>query len=98
MTTINWAILGPGAIASDFAQALNNINGTIYAVGSRSIEKAQAFASKFDVKHAFGSYDSLLHDENIDAVYIATPHSNHYEYIKKVCKVENMFYAKRQSR
>ncbi|MCM3378272.1 Gfo/Idh/MocA family protein [Shouchella rhizosphaerae] len=83
MTTINWAILGPGAIASDFAQALNNINGTIYAVGSRSIEKAQAFASKFDVKHAFGSYDSLLHDENIDAVYIATPHSNHYEYIKK---------------
>ncbi|WP_141430764.1 Gfo/Idh/MocA family protein [Bacillus sp. 03113] len=81
MTTINWAILGPGNIAAEFAQALNEVNGTIYAVGSRTIEKAQKFADRFHVEKAYDNYDEMLKDPAIDVVYISTPHSNHYEYI-----------------
>lgn len=83
MKNLNWAILGPGAIASDFARALLEEHGTIYAVGSRTYEKAKMFAMEHGVEHVFGGYEAMLCDENIDAVYIATPHSNHYEYIRK---------------
>lgn len=81
MSKINWAILGPGAIASEFAKALIEVNGSIYAVGSRSIEKSKEFAAKFNIEKAYGSYTELLKDKDIDVVYISTPHSNHYEYI-----------------
>ncbi|GKU81944.1 Gfo/Idh/MocA family protein [Niallia sp. NCCP-28] len=83
MKKLNWAILGPGAIAADFAQALNEVNGTVYAVGSRTLEKAEQFAKTHQVEKAFGSYEEMLQDKNIDVVYISTPHSNHYEYILK---------------
>ncbi|PKG24849.1 Gfo/Idh/MocA family protein [Niallia nealsonii] len=83
MKKLNWAILGPGTIAADFAQALNEVNGTVYAVGSRTLEKAEQFAKNYHVEKAFGSYDEMLQDKNIDVVYISTPHSNHYEYILK---------------
>ena len=83
MKKLNWAILGPGTIAAEFAAALEQINGEIYAVGSRSLERAQEFATKFKVQKVYGDYDEMLGDENIDIVYIATPHNNHYEYIMK---------------
>lgn len=47
MSNLKWAIIGPGSIATEFAAALNDIGGTLYAVGSRSLEKAQAFASQY---------------------------------------------------
>lgn len=83
MKKLNWAILGPGLIATEFAQALLNVHGEIYAVGSRTLEKAEAFATKYQVQKAYGSYDELLADSNVDVVYISTPHCNHYEYIMK---------------
>jgi len=83
MKKLNWAILGPGTIAADFAGALQDIHGSIYAVGSRTLEKAAKFAKKYNISKAYGSYEKMLHDDNIDVVYIATPHSNHYEYIMK---------------
>lgn len=83
MSKVNWAILGPGTIAVDFAKAINEINGGIYAVGARSIEKAKDFADKYDVEKIYGSYDEMLKDDKIDVVYISTPHCNHYEYIMK---------------
>ena len=83
MKKLNWAILGPGLIATQFAQALLNVHGEIYAVGSRTLEKAEAFAKKYQVQKAYGSYDELLADSNVDVVYISTPHCNHYEYIMK---------------
>ena len=83
MKKLNWAILGPGLIATEFAQALLNVHGEIYAVGSRTLEKAEAFAKKYQVQKAYGSYDELLADSNVDVVYISTPHCNHYEYIMK---------------
>ena len=83
MKKLNWAILGPGSIAADFARALNDMHGSIYAVGSRTLEKAEQFAKQYNVAKAYGSYEEMLHDDKIDVVYIATPHSNHYEFIMK---------------
>ena len=83
MKKLKWGILGPGNIARDFAQALNRVNGEVYAVASRNKERAEKFARENNVKKAYGSYDEIIKDENIDVVYIATPHSNHYEYIIK---------------
>ena len=83
MKKLKWGILGPGSIARDFAQALNRVNGEVYAVASRSKERAEKFARENNVKKAYGSYDEIIKDKDIDVVYIATPHSNHYEYIIK---------------
>ncbi|MVX67168.1 gfo/Idh/MocA family oxidoreductase [Clostridium chromiireducens] len=83
MNKINWAILGPGTIAEDFARAINEVNGSLYSVGSRNIEKAKEFAKKYNAEKAYGDYDEMLRDEEIDVVYISTPHCNHYEYIMK---------------
>ncbi|MGU8451929.1 Gfo/Idh/MocA family protein [Clostridium perfringens] len=83
MKKIKWGILGPGNIARDFAQALNRGNGEVYAVASRNKERAEKFARENNVKKAYGSYDEIIKDKDIDVVYIATPHSNHYEYIIK---------------
>lgn len=83
---IKWGILGPGTIAEEFAQALNQAKEGIYAVGARSLEKAQVFAHKHSVKKVYGSYGEMLQDQEIDAVYIATPHSHHYEYVMESLK------------
>lgn len=83
MKKLKWGILGPGNIARDFAQALNRVNGEVYAVASRNKERAEQFARENNVKKAYGSYDEIIKDKDIDVVYIATPHSNHYEYIIK---------------
>ncbi|NYC49592.1 putative dehydrogenase [Clostridium beijerinckii] len=95
MNKINWAVLGPGTIAADFAKAINEVNGKIYAVGSRNIEKARDFANKYNIEKAYGDYDEMLKDDNIDVVYIATPHCNHYEYIiKSLNNNKNVFCEK----
>ncbi|AGX42038.1 Gfo/Idh/MocA family protein [Clostridium saccharobutylicum] len=86
MNKIKWAILGPGTIAKDFAKAITEVNGSIYAVGARTIEKAQKFSSDYNVEKIYGSYSEMLKDSEIDVVYISTPHSNHYEYIMKSLK------------
>lgn len=78
MKTIRWGIIGTGNIASQFATALKGMEDTeIAAVASRSLEKAEQFARKFSAQRAYGSYEELAADERIDAVYIATPHTEH---------------------
>ena len=86
MEKINWAILGPGTIAGDFAKAISEVNGSIYAVGARSLEKAEKFSSDYTVEKVYGNYNEMLKDDKIDVVYISTPHSNHYEYIMESLK------------
>ena len=86
MNKINWAILGPGTIAGDFAKAITEVNGSIYAVGARSLEKAEKFSSNYNVEKVYGNYNEMLKDDKIDVVYISTPHSNHYEYIMESLK------------
>lgn len=78
MRTIKWGIMGLGRIAHKFAIDLPFVeHAELVAVASRSFEKAQAFADKFKVPHAFGSYEELVSWPELDVVYIATPHSEH---------------------
>ena len=77
----NWAILGCGRIAGKFASDLKLLpNANLYAAASRSIENAQQFANEWGFEKAYGSYQEMLNDPNVDAVYVATPHSHHYEH------------------
>ena len=81
MKTIRWGIIGLGKIANKFAKDIQNIeNCQLYAVASRHQEKANSFAKQYNATKAYGDYESLAADPNIDAVYIATPHSSHKEY------------------
>lgn len=76
----NVAILGAGNIANYMAEAINGLSDVcLYAIGSRSMEKAEKFAQKWGAEKAYGSYEELADDDNIDLVYIATPHSEHYK-------------------
>jgi predicted dehydrogenase len=79
--TINWGIIGAGKIASKFAEDLNATQDTkFYGIASRNLEKAKNFGAKFNANIAYGSYNELALDPNIDAIYIATPHSFHKEH------------------
>ena len=54
----------------------------LYAVGARTLEKAQSFAEEFGMPKAYGSYEELAADPELDLVYVATPHSHHYPHVK----------------
>ena len=75
---IHWGILGPGNIAKQFATGLQAVSGAkLLSVGSRSQEKADAFADQFDAPKRHASYEALAADPEVDVVYIATPHPGH---------------------
>ena len=75
---IHWGILGTGAIAHRFAEDFVHVkDGKLWASGSRSSERAQAFGNRFRVPYRYGSYHALTEDPRVDAVYIATPASEH---------------------
>ena len=74
-------IIGAGWIARKMVKALAPLDEVeVYAVGSRSYEKAAAFAQEHAIPVAYGSYEELVCDPLVDLVYIATPHSHHYEH------------------
>ncbi|HFI0463859.1 TPA: Gfo/Idh/MocA family protein [Streptococcus suis] len=80
---INVGILGAGNIAEKMARTIQaTAAAKTYAVGSRSLKKAQAFAEKFDFDKAYGSYEALVQDPDLDLVYVATPHNFHYQHAK----------------
>ncbi|MGD1856607.1 MAG: Gfo/Idh/MocA family protein [Leptolyngbyaceae cyanobacterium] len=75
---IRWGVLGTGTVASQFIEGLKAVpNAQLWAIGSRTLEKAQNFASMFNVPKAYGSYEDLVHDPDVDVVYIATPQTRH---------------------
>lgn len=81
MSNFSWGILGPGGIARAFAKDLTLLEGhTIGAVGSRSIDNAKGFARDFGGT-AYGSYEELVKDPTIDAIYVATPHPAHHDNV-----------------
>lgn len=80
MRTIKWGIIGAGNIASTFATALNSMEHVeLSAIASRNLKKAEGFAQQFQINKAYGSYEELAKDPEIDVVYIATPHTEHKE-------------------
>jgi len=93
-------IVGAGWIAEKAAITLNGlVNCEAYAIASRSIEKAETFAKQWKMKKAYGSYTALIADPDVDLVYVATPHSHHYDVTReallagKPCLVEKAFMA-----
>ena len=93
-------IIGAGWIAEKAAITLNGLaDCEAYAIASRSKEKAEAFAEKWKMRKAYGSYSELIADPSVDLVYVATPHSHHYDVTRealmagKPCLVEKAFMA-----
>ena len=83
MEKFNVGIIGAGHIAEKMAFTLNRMeDAAAYAVASRSLEKAENFASAHGVEKAYGSYEELLDDPQVDLVYVATPHSLHLRHVK----------------
>jgi len=79
--TIHWGILGAGSIARKFADGLRVLpDAELTAIGSRSLEKADSFADEFGVPVRCGSYEQLARLPQVDAIYVATPHSMHKEH------------------
>lgn len=77
------AIIGTGKIAGIMAKTIKKMkNVKCYAVASRDLSRAQAFAKEFGIKKSYGSYEEMMHDSKIDLVYIATPHSEHYDNMR----------------
>lgn len=81
MKHYNWGIIGLGDIANSFAASFNQTESTLKAVASRSLEKAEAFAKKYEIEEAYGSYEELLKDSSIDIIYIAVPNKQHASHI-----------------
>jgi len=76
---LRWAIAATGSIAASMCEALRTLPGAeIVAVGSRSQESADHFAQRFGIPRAHGSYEALWADDDVDIVYIASPHSHHH--------------------
>jgi len=79
--TYNWAVLGCGKIANKMAHDLKLLpNARLYAAASRDYNRAQEFANQWGFETAYGSYEDMVADPKVDIVYIATPHSHHFEH------------------
>jgi predicted dehydrogenase len=75
---VRWGIVGPGGIATDFAEAMQHVSGgEIVAVASRSQERADAFGERFGVPRRYSNDDDLATDPDVDIVYVATPQNRH---------------------
>lgn len=75
---IRWGILGTGSIAKQFARGLTSVDDArLVAVGSRAAETADAFGDEFDVAHRHATYEALVADDEVDAIYVSTPHPFH---------------------
>ena len=83
MSELKWAVLGCGVIANEMAQALEHMGKTLYAVGNRTHQKAVDFAEKYGVGKVYDQIDDMFEDENVDIIYITSPHNTHYAFMKK---------------
>lgn len=79
MTGLRWGILATGGIAAAFASDLRTAGLDLVAVGSRTQEAADAFAARFDIPRAYGSYEDLVADPEVDIIYVSTPHPMHHD-------------------
>ncbi|MFZ9661213.1 MAG: Gfo/Idh/MocA family protein [Chitinophagaceae bacterium] len=81
MKKIKWGILGCGRIAGKFADDIQLLDDAeLIAVGSRTYSNAESFGKKYNVTHIHGSYDELVMNPEVDAIYVASPHAQHHEH------------------
>ncbi len=85
-THLNWAVIGTGWIANDMAAAMKKEGMKPYAVCSRKYENALAYAEKYGVEKAYRTIDEVMEDEQVDIVYLATPHNKHADIAENALK------------
>ncbi len=96
---IRWGIAATGGIAARFARSMSLVEGSeIVAVASRTEQRASQFAEQFGIAHAYGSYEALAQDTEIDVVYVATPHSATLPTALPTSRRESTFFVKNPSR
>jgi predicted dehydrogenase len=80
---IKMGIIGAGRIAGFMGETLQGMETVArYAIAARDLERAKAFADQYGFEKAYGSYEEMLEDPSVDLVYVATPHSHHYDHVK----------------
>ena len=82
----NWATLGTGVIANELAQALQQLGGKLYSVANRTHQKGLDFAQKYGIEKVYDQIDDVFKDENVDIIYISTPHNTHIDFLRKALK------------
>ena len=80
---LNWAVLGTGVVANEMAASLKKAGKTFYAVGNRTHSKAIDFAEKHGIGKVYDDFHEMFHDENVDIIYITTPHNTHFPFMKE---------------
>lgn len=83
MKKYNWATLGCGVIANELAQAMEIRGQKLYSVANRTYKKAVEFADKYGIEKVYKNIDEVFEDENVDIIYISTPHNTHISYLRK---------------
>lgn len=92
---LNWAVLGTGIIANEMASTLQKMGKTLYSVANRTHSKAVDFALKYEVEKVYDCIDDMFLDNNVDIIYITSPHNTHYNFIKKALENDkNVFVEK----
>lgn len=86
MKEYRWATLGCGVIANQLAQAFASKGRKLYSVANRTYEKGIAFAEKYGIEKVYKNIDDVFDDENVDIIYISTPHNTHIEYLRKALR------------
>lgn len=95
---IRWGVIGAGNIAHRFCEALKSQKDSeLYAVSCRTKEKAEAFQKGYPCAQAYGSFQEIIDDQNIDAVYVALPHLYHFEWSKKALEASKSVICEKPS-
>lgn len=81
---VSWGIIGLGSIAHEFVSVFKSEKADIVGVASRSLQKAKDFSDRYSIPKAYGSYEALCYDPDIDIIYLATPNSHHAENMKMI--------------
>lgn len=79
----NWATYGCGVIGNQLAQAMQALGGSLYSVGNRTHSKAVEFAQKYGISKVYDKPEEMFTDENVDIIYISTPHNTHIPLLRK---------------
>lgn len=79
----NWATYGCGVIGNQLAQAMQALGGSLYSVGNRTHSKAVEFAQKYGISRVYEKPEEMFTDENVDIIYISTPHNTHIPLLRK---------------
>jgi predicted dehydrogenase len=88
MKSYNWATLGCGVIANELAAAMEKRGQKLYSVANRTHKKAVEFAKKYGIEKVYNNIDELFGDENVDIIYISTPHNTHISYLRKALRAK----------